>query len=222
MATYNRRGIIRGSLESIKNQTYRDYEVIVINDGGEDVVDIVKEVGLNDFKYISYSKNRGLFSAFNIGLKNISGDFVTFLDDDDIFFPNAISDMLGGFVNEDVRAVYAKCRRIRGDLNGRVEIFPEKDELQDINRIRTRNWMVDSARMVRKEVIDVLKGFDEEFVYLGDWDFNIRCALNFGFEFVDKVVTEVNMHDNSRSLINRFSERRIGEAKIIEEKYKKE
>ena len=91
--TYNRKELLKErALKSLLNQTYKDFEVIVINDGGEDVSDVIEEYkdkGL-DIKYISYKGNKGPSYARNREVEIAQGEWISFLDDDNEYFPTAL------------------------------------------------------------------------------------------------------------------------------------
>ena len=82
--TYNRPELLRRALESISKQRYRHYEVIVINDGGEDVEQIVS--GFRRTRYINKPINQGLPAARNSGLSVAKGNWIAYLDDDDWYY----------------------------------------------------------------------------------------------------------------------------------------
>ncbi len=95
--TYNSEKTIKRALESVINQTYENYEMIIIDDGSTDETEnIVKQYLSEKIKYIKLDTNMGVNKARNFGLNNISkySDFVTFLDSDDTFFKDALETML--------------------------------------------------------------------------------------------------------------------------------
>lgn len=87
---YNVEKYLRSCLNSIKNQTFQDYEVIMIDDGSTDnSKKIAKEFENNQFKYF-YKKNGGLSSARNFGIKKANGQYIMFIDSDDYIKTNAL------------------------------------------------------------------------------------------------------------------------------------
>ena len=86
---YNGEKYIAQSIESALNQTYKNIEVIVVNDGSSDNTEkIVLEYG-DKIKYIR-KENGGVASALNVGIKNMTGDFFSWLSHDDLYYPNKI------------------------------------------------------------------------------------------------------------------------------------
>ena len=93
--TYNRAGVIKETINSIINQTYSNFEIIIVDDGSTDNTgDIIKTFQDDRIKYY-WKKNTGLPSkARNVGLKHVNGEFIAFLDSDDIWLPKKIETQL--------------------------------------------------------------------------------------------------------------------------------
>lgn len=90
MSTYNRQDLLPAAIESILNQTYKDFEFIIINDGSNDnTVNILKEYAQKDkrIKVIDNESNKGLIYSLNRGLKEARGKYIARMDDDDISLP---------------------------------------------------------------------------------------------------------------------------------------
>ena len=94
---YNSEKTIRKCVESVLNQTYKNFEVIFVNDGGTDkTIEILNEYKVNDDRIIIVEKeyNSGVSSTRNFGLKYAKGDFIQFLDSDDYLEPNMFERMV--------------------------------------------------------------------------------------------------------------------------------
>jgi glycosyltransferase involved in cell wall biosynthesis len=92
LPTYNRPGFLMRALASIASQTFDDYEVIVINDGGEDVSQYAS--WYQKARYMSHPKNRGLAAARNTGIKEAAGQYIAYLDDDDVWLPSHLQTLV--------------------------------------------------------------------------------------------------------------------------------
>jgi len=88
--TYNRKWLLPRTLQSLLNQSYRNIEIMLINDFGEDVQDIVSQFNDSRINYLQNPSNLGLAGARNTGLKNCTGDRICLCDDDDIYMKYAI------------------------------------------------------------------------------------------------------------------------------------
>jgi len=88
--TYNRRNLLKRTLDSLVNQSYKNIEILVINDCGVNVEDVVNEFKDNRIRYFQNDKNVGLAATRNVGLENMRGDYFCLCDDDDIYMKYAI------------------------------------------------------------------------------------------------------------------------------------
>jgi glycosyltransferase involved in cell wall biosynthesis len=84
--TFNRKWLVGRSIDSVLTQSYKNLELILVNDSGEDVQDVVDKFNDPRIKYFQNEKNLGLAGTRNVGLKNSSGEYICFLDDDDILY----------------------------------------------------------------------------------------------------------------------------------------
>lgn len=93
---YNTQKYIKRCIDSVINQTYKDIEIIIINDGSTDksLIEIQRYSSLKNVKIIDLKNNIGLGASRNIGIKQSSGDYITFVDSDDWLDSNFISDNL--------------------------------------------------------------------------------------------------------------------------------
>ena len=84
--TYNRAYIISDALDSVLKQTYRDFEIIIVDDGSSDGTrDVVEGFRSEKIRYLRHALNRGCSAAYNTGISAAEGELVAFLDSDDIW-----------------------------------------------------------------------------------------------------------------------------------------
>lgn len=88
--TYNRKWLLPRSLNSLVSQSYKNIEIILVNDAGEDVQDIVDKFNDSRIKYFQNEKNLGLAGTRNVALRHSTGNYISLLDDDDIYLQYAI------------------------------------------------------------------------------------------------------------------------------------
>ena len=100
VATYKRDLSLRKALESLINQTYKNIEIIVVDDNSNEewnkkVKEIIDDfINKSNIIYIKNEKNKGSAQTRNIGIEKANGEYITFLDDDDIYLPNKILNQL--------------------------------------------------------------------------------------------------------------------------------
>ena len=116
--TKDRPTLLREALESLANQTYPYLEVVVVNDGGEDVYKIVSEFEekFSHLKYIVHETNRGRAVAANTGLAAAEGEWIGFLDDDDLLLPRAIETLLNA-ADDQYILIYGKSRLVKNSTH---------------------------------------------------------------------------------------------------------
>ena len=196
MATYNRNYIIDRALSSLRDQSIKDFELIEINEG-KSVLD--KLSGLN-YKYIQCPCKTTLPNALNMGFKIAEGEFITFLDDDDILYPNALIDMLSGFTDESIMTIYANVRREFTKI-GKIEIFPNRDLMRSMGNVLNQNWACNCAKMYRHDALFQSNAFDRcKSTYLEDWEYSLAVIQKFGInscKYINKIVGEVYVTDKS-------------------------
>ena len=100
--TYNRVDFLPKAIQSVLNQTYRNWEMIIVDDGSTDnTEEIVKGYKESRIQYIVHKYNLGLSAARNTGIKKSRGEYIAFLDSDDEWFPEKISCQMNIFQKED-------------------------------------------------------------------------------------------------------------------------
>ena len=178
MPTYNRGDKISRAIASIQRQEFTNWELIIVNDGGKSIEDIVKS--FNDPRLVYVEKeNGGLSSALNYGLKQVKGLYISYLDDDDYWHKSHLVNLFKYlYLNPEVDLAYTQCNRVTGDgdfitLNCRP--FWEKAFMNK------RNFMTVNSIMHKKEIVDNVGYFDEALPTLMDWDY-WRRVYNAGFK----------------------------------------
>ena len=171
------------TVNSVLNQTYKNLEVIVVDDNGEGSLEQVKtfkaleELIKNKLVlYIAHQKNINGSAARNTGFSVSKGDFICFLDDDDYLLPNKIMNQLSCFKksNNDIGAVICGTYFVNEDGIGDA-IMPEWDE-KHIQRdyLCERMKFNTSAMLIKRELVKMLDGFDVTFRRHQDLEFCLR------------------------------------------------
>ncbi len=185
--SYNSAHLISTTLDSINQSTYQDYEVLIIDDGSTDHTKTVVEPYLTDqrFKYI-YQENKGLAGARNTGIELALGNYLVFLDSDDIILPVKLSQQ-SNFLDEhsEVDIVYSDSQWfVEDDLNDtRAVEFPvHKGDV--LPYLLYGNFIHVNSVMVRTDKVKETGGFDVNFRELEDWDLWLRLSIrgsHFGY-----------------------------------------
>jgi glycosyltransferase involved in cell wall biosynthesis len=207
LPTYNRASVIKRAVMSILDQAYTDFELLIIDDGSiDDTADVVGGINDERIRYIKNDTNQGQTIARNIGLKEVSGKYIAFLDSDDEWDKNYLKrqqSILKQQSNE-YGLVYCKCKRMNGDS---VSFIPKElireDEVK--SRLLAENFMTLQGVLLKKGYLDKCGLLDEEMPALEDWDFFIRLADICKFKYNDEVL--VTMHASIDGANNNITNR---------------
>lgn len=182
MPTYNCATYLPESIESILAQTYNAYEIVVIDDGSVDNTKLVLEPYKEKIRYIDLGRNEGLPIARNLGIQSAKGEYVAFLDADDIWMPEKLKRSIDQFMkNPDAGMVYSKHINIDSKsqfLEGKIRrTLPSGNIFTQL--FFEQNFIICSSVVVRKEVFNKTALFDSELVNCQDWDMWLRIAFYY-------------------------------------------
>lgn len=181
--THNRGKAIVKSINSVINQTYKAYEIIIVNDGSTDDTGKIVEELQHNFPFIYYYEyfpNKGANYARNLGVKKSTGNFIAFLDDDDEWLEDKLEMQLKIFEeNTNIDLVYTGVNNIYIDDNITYVSLPKKYE--DVaNEILLHNIISTTSTVcVKKSVLLKVGGFDENLPALQDYELWIRICQNY-------------------------------------------
>ncbi|MGA8441368.1 MAG: glycosyltransferase family A protein [Candidatus Sulfotelmatobacter sp.] len=176
---YNTARLIAGCLDSILSQTYQDFEVIVVNDGSRDTVELEKVLTpyLERIVYIK-QENKRAAGARNTAIRQARGEFLAFLDSDDIWLPDHLASQMKLF-NEDpaLSMVYSNGVNI-GDHREFMDLCPSAGPANFAALIVERCQIPVSTVVARKSAIMKAGLFDETLLRCDDYDMWIRTAFH--------------------------------------------
>jgi len=194
--TFNRRRYLRTALASLADQTYTNFEVLVVNDGGVSVRDIVD--GLADPRFVLTERetNRGKAASLNEALRQARGFYVAYLDDDDLFYPRHLQRLVEtlegqddcGVAYTDLYKVHCRVRR-----DGAREVLGKVVNVsRDFDRffLCYFNHTLHVSVMHRRDLLDRTGPYDESLGVLVDWDMMRRLAFFTDFVHVPEVTGE--------------------------------
>ncbi len=209
--TYNAAGYIKAAVDSALSQTYKDCEVIVVDDGSTDKTKKVLEphAASGKIKYV-YQSNKGLAGARNTGIRAAKGDYIAFLDADDIFLPGKIAEQADFLKSHpDFGVCYCDLLHFTDPPAKRVEAmragteprkfyhhrysYPSGDILKPL---LWRQFINPLAVVARRELFQEYGYFDETLRRSEDWDLWLRWAhAGAKFYYLDKILAYYRMRD---------------------------
>ncbi|MBE9042396.1 glycosyltransferase [Oscillatoriales cyanobacterium LEGE 11467] len=180
--TYNSDRYIAAAIDSVLAQTYPHWEILVVDDGSQDrtqqiLQPIVREVG-DRLRYI-YQTNQGVSAARNRGIEAARGEFVAFLDADDIFLPDKLAAQIEVFaVQTQLGMVHSGWRRVDAVGKPLLDVEPWRE----IPTLDLESWLrwkpvLPSAMMFRRQWLLEAGGFDSRFPPAEDTELVLRLAL---------------------------------------------
>lgn len=222
--TYNRPDTLAQTLGSIAKQTYKDIEVIVINDGGCDVQNVIDAASKNiDIKYLCHQNNNGPPAARNTGIRIAQGKYITYLDDDDILYPVHIQTLTEFLEKTEYRVAYADAYRILREKRGDEYVTISKEIYcsQDFNRdyFLVASYIAIQTIMHEKACIEEVGYFDESLTTHEDLDMWIRLSHKFEFAHIPKVTSEFKEKNDGISVTSSSKLRRLTNLELIYKRY---
>lgn len=240
MPTYNRAWIIARAIESVLSQTFKDFELLIMDDGSTDNTSEVV-LGFKDDR-IKYHKleHGGTSVARNKALSLAQGDMIGYLDSDDIYYPEFLGVMVSE-LQQSLLIVY--CGQNLFLVSGKqldTKVIARKIRNVEYNPVKLTqtNYIGINAILHRKEVIDLIGNFDESLPTLEDWDMWGRLAAKHPFKIknVEQILSATFywLKDTAESTTNSFaSDEKImnyfgmratttGDTKIVLDKITKE
>lgn len=186
ITTHNRCNLLERAIQSVLNQIYKDFELIVVADGCTDGTDSLmkKYESEKRIQYIHYSPAKGGNYARNKGVKNSCGEFIAFLDDDDEWLPEKL-ELQVAKIREDPECVlvYTGVRVVYVDECIEYSSIPKVNG--DLSKVLLFNNIIGSTStpLIKKSVLDDSGLFDEQLDALQDYDLWLRIS-EFGKVFV--------------------------------------
>lgn len=205
--TFQRSEYLIRAINSVLNQTYKNIELIVVDDNdGDDHFRIETESKIKKYLinqkivYLKNKENRGNYFTRNVGIKNSKGDFIAFLDDDDVWLPNKIQSQMMLFEKlDDSYGIVGSYWKIINEFN-HTEKIRKLEHRGDLSTILALNhFSPPSCILVKRKYVDLIDGFDENFRWRGDIEFYYRLSFVCKFDFVEEVLVNYYQHPNALS-----------------------
>jgi hypothetical protein len=201
--TFNRASFLPGALTSALNQTFRDFELLVIDDCSSDSTQsIVHSFGDCRIKYVRNATNLGMTANWNKSFDIASGQLVSLLHDDDRWSPTFLERTVALFrENPEIAYVYARTQAIKEDgvVLGRGKLgLPKKDcvmsAAEAVDRMVRRCEVSCDCVLVRRGALAAIGGFRDRWPFPMDWEAWIKMAARFPVGFVSEILGRHSEH----------------------------
>ena len=188
---YNYGRYLREAVESVLGQTYRDVEVIIVDDGSTDETPQLATSWRNDprIRYVR-QENAGQAAAKNHGLHLAQAPLVAFLDADDRWDPTKLAKQVPLFARHAVGVVYSRGLFLDGSGATRVPSVVRPHGRPRAGHVTTAllydNFVPFSSAVARRDLLEQVGGFDENLAMSIDWDLWLRMSRRCEFDWVDE------------------------------------
>jgi GT2 family glycosyltransferase len=206
LRTKDRPGFLAEALDSLRRQTFTDFETVLVNDGGPIPAALLEPAPGRALRVLVPPAPGGRTRALNTGLAAARGTYVAYLDDDDLYLP-AHLDTLVRFLDgsEEYRAAYTSVRQIE-------QVLGDDGRYRDGREITVYGRPFDAARLLYKNDIPLIGlahrralaeeagGFDETFDQFEDWDFLIRLSARTRFHHLPAVTAVYRLRNDASNI----------------------
>ncbi len=199
--TFNRAHQVTRAVQSVLDQTFRDFEIIIVDDGSTDETKTAVSRFQDRVKLIVHDENLGVSAARNTGIHESAEAFVAFLDSDDFWLPNKLQKQIQ-FFETNPNALICQTEEIWIRNGHRVN--PRKKHRKpsgDIFEQSLKRCLVSpSAVMLKRSVFDEIGGFDESLPACEDYDMWLRIAWRYPiFLIPDRLIVKIGGHSDQLS-----------------------
>lgn len=208
VTTYNRKELLPKAIGSALNQTFPNFEILVIDNGSTDGTDVVvKGIGDTRINYVNNPNPTPSCEApRNLGIQMAKGSLISFLDDDDLWYPDKLKKVKQAF--DENPDAYAVChnlnKRIDGKISGLIKCGPWTDKLYEV-LLYERCCITPTALTIKADLLRKLDGFKvrEEFIGAGDYDLYLRMSSKkVKIYFMEETLGEFSVTGINYSITN--------------------
>ena len=200
--TYNHAEYLQQALHSVVNQTFHDWEAIIVNNFSDDAtLQIIEQFNEPRFRVINFHNHGVIAASRNEGIRNSSAPVIAFLDSDDTWYKDKLSKCMSEFENGADVVCHGE-NWISDSSVSRAVFYGPAEKATYRNLLFRGNCISTSATLVKKEVLEQLSGFSENptFITAEDYELWIRLSLATSkFVFVHEILGEFFRHDKSAS-----------------------
>lgn len=197
--TYNRANVLSASVQSILQQSYTDFELLIVDDGSTDNTDIVVETMQDDrIRYLKMPENKGVAAARNEGIRQAEYDYIAFQDSDDYWKPDKLEKQMEFLIQSpEIGLLYCpyECQKADGStiLVPDHNIPSEEKQGNIYQYMLLRNTIGTPGVLVRRQCLEKSGLFCENLTCLEDWELFLRIARDHEIAFQDEPMVRANL-----------------------------
>lgn len=193
MSTYNEENYIETSLKSILNQTFQDFEIIIVDDASTDHTrDIIKGLGDERIRLLCNDENQGLTKNLNKALQYVRGRYIARMDGDDIALPKRFERQLK-YMEQHPETMLVSCYTKNFGDSDLVFALRDHSEVLKV-RMLVRPVYAHPGFMMRRELIDAGCRYNEDYRTAQDYEFASRMAETYQIGLVPEILLLYRVH----------------------------
>ena len=176
---YNSEKHLQETLDSVYSQAYPNVEIICVDNGSSDhTIDLIKKnQAEHDNLKLFIEEKRGASRARNLGLKNANGEYIQFLDSDDIITPDKLEKQIQYALNNDLDVVVSDRIVMDERLEKELESYTFEEIIEKPLETAITKIIITGNPIYRKAVVESVEGYTPELPMAQDWDFHIKLFL---------------------------------------------
>ncbi len=203
---YNGSKYLKEALNSIQNQSYKNWELIFWDNRSTDnSKSILKSYENKKFKYFLAKKHTSLYAARNLAISKAKGKFISFIDSDDTWETDKLKNQIKLFKEKDTAVVYGNSWIKREKTNKKKIFIKKKMKNGYIHNelIKSYNVGILTAIIKKKNLNKKNKVFDDKYNIIGDFDLFIKLSKKYKFKVVQKPVATYRIHGENLSILKK-------------------
>ncbi len=218
--TYNRRDTLGRAVQSVLTQTYRDLELIIVDDGStDDTKTLITGIQDDRVRFIQ-TAHRGGAAARNVGVQHARASYIAFQDSDDEWYPQKLEKQIHFFTSASPSIGVVYCglwKRTRAGKNvylPRDDIYTKEGNVH--HQLLEENFITTQSAVVRSECFIKIGMFDENLPGLQEWDLWLRISQKYEFGYIPEALLQTHFTKDSITAQHRL---RLRAQEIILNKY---
>jgi glycosyltransferase involved in cell wall biosynthesis len=205
LPTHDRAAYLGAAVESVLGQTFRDFELIVVDDGSTDGTDDVLAAIADPCLRVVRRPRGGCAAALNAGLAVARGRYIARNDSDDVWLPDLLAALVPSLdARPEVGMVYARCEGMFADgtLSGTTRGGPLRYPDDPFCSLLYANYTPSIATVLRRACFERVGTYDESLRYAEDWNLALRVARHFPVLFVDRILARIREHPGNTTALH--------------------
>lgn len=210
--SYNHEKYVAEAIQSVLEQSYQDFEIVIIDDGSSDsTVQIIKTFNDSRIKLFCFSKNRGATVAINRGIKEAKGEFIAILNSDDVFVTKKLEKQVKFLdLNPQIGAVFSYAQFIDEDGKditnsehhyAKVFLQENRSRFEWLNHFfYNGNCLCHPSILIRRECYDVVGNYDRRLAQLPDFDLWIRLCQKYEIFIIEENLIKFRIRSNQANV----------------------